>query len=303
MEVAQKKIKPILKWVGGKTQIMDKLMEKVPTTIHNYYEIFLGGGSVLLALLSNPNITITGDIYACDLNEALIFTYKNIQNNHEALALAVEKMKEEYQKCPLKGEVNRKPIQKEDALESRESYYFWIRKEYNATNDKRSVEASAMFIFLNKRGFRGMFRESSNGFNVPYGNYKTVNILDFEHLKEVSELIRNVKFIHGDFETTLKGVQKRDFVYLDPPYAPENSTSFVGYNKDGFGLEKHKTLFNMVKKLKCKWLFSNANVKLIQNSFPEDEYTVEKITARRSINSKKPGSKTVEVLISNKLDD
>ena len=300
MDAHQPKIKPILKWVGGKTQIMDKIIDNVPTTIRNYYEIFLGGGSVLLAILSNPNITITGHTYACDLNEALIFTYKNIQNNHEALAMAVEKMKEEYQKCPLKGEVNRKPLQKTDALGSRESYYFWIRKEYNSTNDKRSVDASAMFIFLNKRGFRGLFRESSNGFNVPYGNYKTVNILDFEHLKKVSKLIRNVTFIHGDFETTLKGVQKRDFVYLDPPYAPETSTSFVGYNKDGFGIDKHKTLFNMVKQLNCKWLFSNAHVELIQNAFPEDEYTVEKITARRSINSKKPGAKTVEVLISNK---
>tara|TARA_B110000285_G_scaffold121404_1_gene137259 strand:+ start:8634 stop:9536 length:903 start_codon:yes stop_codon:yes gene_type:complete len=299
MEVNQKQIKPILKWVGGKTQIMDKIMDKVPTTIHDYYEIFLGGGSVLLAILSNPNITIAGDIYACDLNKALISTYKNIQNNHEELFLAVDTMKKEYEKCSLKGEVNRKPLQKEDALESRESYYFWVRKQYNATNNKRSVEASAMFIFLNKRGFRGLFRESSNGFNVPYGNYKTVNILDFERLKEVSKLIKNVKFIHGDFTETLKGVKKRDFVYLDPPYAPENSTSFVGYNKDGFGVEKHKTLFNMVKKLKCKWLFSNADVELIQNSFPEHEYTVEKITARRSINSKKPGSKTVEVLISN----
>jgi DNA adenine methylase len=299
MENKKTNIKPILKWVGGKTQIMSELLKKFPTKIDNYYEPFVGGGSVLIAVMSNPDIEITGNVFACDLNEALIGTYKNIQTNHIKLFDTIDIMKKEYEKCPINGFVDRKAQNKTDSFSSRESYYFWIRSQYNKIKDKNSIKASAMFIFLNKRGWRGLFRESCNGFNVSYGNYKTVNIIDFSHLEMVRELIINVIFIHGDFEKTLDNEGTNDFVYLDPPYAPEKSTSFTGYTKNGFNVEKHKKLFSLIKKLKCKWLFSNANVELVQEYFPSNEYNVNKIIARRSINSKKPGSKTVEVLINN----
>ena len=161
------------------------------------------------------------------------------------------------------------------------------------------IERSALFIFLNKTCFRGMYRESSNGFNVPYGNYKTTPVIISEDdLNYISDLIKDVEFQHCSFIDSIKNCQEGDFVYLDPPYAPENANSFVGYVADGFNLETHKTLFSEIKKLdKIKFVMSNAKVELVTDTFKE--YNCIDIIARRAINSKKPGSTTTEVIIYN----
>ena len=138
----------------------------------------------------------------------------------------------------------------DDAKTSRESYYYWIRKQFNEAKED-SCRLSSMFLFLNKTCFRGIYRESSNGFNVPYGHYKNVpEIITKTELDKISELIKDVKFSCTDFSESLKKVSNNDFVYLDPPYAPENKTSFVNYVKDGFDLKKHEELFSLVKKLR-----------------------------------------------------
>jgi DNA adenine methylase len=156
-------------------------------------------------------------------------------------------------------------------------------------------------MFLNKTCFRGMYREGPNGFNVPYGHYKTTpTIVTKVDLDSVSYLIKNVEFIHNDFRDSIKKVKVGDFVYLDPPYAPENETSFVGYTLDGFTLESHNKLFHEIVKLdgkKIKFLMSNARVELVLNYFKDYECT--NIVARRAINSKKPDATTMEVLINN----
>ena len=165
--------------------------------------------------------------------------------------------------------------------------------------EKNTIERSALFIFLNKTCFRGMYRESSNGFNVPYGNYKTTPVIISEDdLNYISHLIKDVEFQHCSFIDSIKNCQEGDFVYLDPPYAPENSKSFVGYVADGFNLETHKTLFSEIKKLdNIKFVMSNAKVELVTDAFKE--YNCIDIIARRAINSKKPGSTTTEVIIYN----
>ena len=154
-------------------------------------------------------------------------------------------------------------------------------------------------MFLNKTGFRGMYREGPNGFNIPYGNYKkTPTIITKDELDKISDLIKDVIFIHCDFSTAMSKVKKGDFVYLDPPYAPENSKSFVGYVADGFNLDTHKLLFDEIKKLKnIKFVMSNAKVDLVTDNFKE--YNSNDIIARRAINSKNPGSTTTEVIIYN----
>ena len=292
--------KPFLKWVGGKTQIINNIISKIPAELNNYHELFLGGGSVLFALLSlqkQNKIKIKENIYAYDINNTLINVYKHIQNNKEDLYTYINSYIKEYDS--IKGNtINRKPTSIEDAKTSKESYYYWIRDKYNKIN-KETVECSALFMFLNKTCFRGMYREGPNGYNVPYGHYKTTpTIITKPDLDYISDLIKDVNFIQSDFNSSIQNVKDGDFVYLDPPYAPENNKSFVNYVADGFSLETHNNLFTAIKKLgTIKFAMSNAKVDLVTDNFKD--YNSEDIIARRAINSKKPGSTTTEVIISN----
>lgn len=294
--------KPFLKWVGGKTQIIDRVCSKIPKEINNYHEPFLGGGSVLLAVLTLKNqnkIEIKNKLYAYDVNPILINVYNNVKNNKEELYKLVKYYFQEYDN--IKGDIiNRKPKNIEEAKSSKESYYYWIRQKFNSL-DKSSIECSAIFIFMNKTCFRGMYREGPNGFNVPYGHYKnTPKFISLEEFTNISNLIQDVEFIHSDFKDSLDSVKNGDFVYLDPPYAPENSKSFVGYVSDGFDICKHKLLFDKIKKidkLGSKFVLSNAKVEMVLESFKD--YECDDIIARRAINSKNPGSKTTEVIIYN----
>lgn len=294
--------KPFLKWVGGKTQIIDAVLSKFPSEMENYHEVFLGGGSVLLALLSlqkQGKITIKNKIYAYDINKQLIDVYKHIQKDKDSLYHYITEYMDIYES--LSGTVvNRKPTTLDEAKTSKESYYYWMRSKFN-TIERESTERSALFMIINKTCFRGMYREGPNGYNVPYGHYKkTPTVITKDDLVYISDLIKDVEFIHSDFIVSITSIQFGDFVYLDPPYAPENTKSFVGYVADGFDLDMHRTLFAEIKKMAAhniKFLLSNAKVVLVTEEFKE--FASEDIVARRAINSKKPGSTTTEVLIYN----
>ena len=292
--------KPFLKWVGGKSQIINTIISKLPSTMNNYHELFLGGGSVLLAVLSlqkQGKITIKNKIYAYDINSILINVYKHIQSNKDELFSYITLYINEYDS--LSGtDVNRNPNTIEEAKTSKESYYYWMRSKFNNI-DKNTIECSALFMVINKTCFRGMYREGPNGFNVPYGHYKkTPTVITEADLTYISELIKDVQFMDVGFTTSIKNVGKDDFVYLDPPYAPETKNSFVGYVADGFNLDTHKLLFSEIKKLEgSKFVMSNAKVDLVTDNFKE--YNCQDIVARRAINSKNPESTTVEVIIYN----
>ena len=319
--------KPFLKWVGGKTQMIEKIIQKFPKNINNYYEIFLGGGSVLFALLSMKKqglINVQNKIFAYDLNSDLINVYKTIQNieSKNKLFDCLFKIVNEYDsiakvdKKKLSKVLNRKSKNKEEAQKCKENYYYWIRSKYNSGVDVDIIKKSAMFIFLNKTGFRGMYRVGPNGFNIPYGHYKkTPKFFTKKEYDLISDLIQDVEFVSCGFETSLTNFVKGDFIYLDPPYAPIDKNSFVGYTKDGFAYEKHIELFDIIKKIgyidgvssEVKFLMSNAKVKLVEDNFchdgdDEDEkkkINIEDVLARRAINSKNPGAKAKEVLIWN----
>ena len=298
--------KPILKWVGGKTQIMDKLIVEFPTEINNYREIFLGGGSVLLTLLSYVKsglIKVHGNIYAHDLNEPLIYIYKNIQTCHNELYDKLQEIITEFNKCE-NGELNREPKNIEEAKLSKENYYYWTRIQYNklSFNDKKTILGSAMFIFLNKTCFRGVFRVGPKGFNVPYGHYNNPEIINKEHLDEIHYLIQGVIFECCDYNTSLASIEDNDYLYLDPPYAPETKISFVGYTEKGFSLDNHNNLFKLIHKLtetKKKMMLSNADVSLVRENFIDQRYNITSILCKRAINSKNPDAKAKEVIIKN----
>jgi DNA adenine methylase len=297
-------MKPIIKWVGGKTQIVDKLLDAFPPVIDNYREIFLGGGSVLLELLDRVKagkIKVTGRIYAYDVNKPLVYVYKNIQSNHNELYRTIRGFIDEFGSCSG-NDVNRAPVSIEDAKLSKENYYYWMRARYNrlSSDEKTTVEGSALFIFLNKTCFRGVFRLGPNGFNVPYGHNANPEIINRVHLDEMHELIRDVVFECADFTVSMDAgkIGKDDFVYLDPPYAPENARSFVGYTDKGFPLDQHNRLFGMCRSLK-KMMMSNADVALVRQNFPAEQYTTNVVSCKRSINSKNPEAKTNEVIITN----
>ena len=298
--------KPIIKWVGGKTQILETILLDFPKEIENYHEIFIGGGSILLGLLTeikNKKIKVNGTINAYDSNEPLIYLYKNVQNNHNELYNKIQELINEFNN--LDGNIiNRKATNLLEAKTSKESYYYWIRNCYNKLNnkDKKSILGTSYFIFLNKTCFRGLFRLGPNGFNVPYGNYKNPEIINKEHLEEIHELIKDVNFECCDFTISLEKIKENDFVYSDPPYVPENNKSFVSYTKEGFDKESHLKLFeiyNNLNKRNIKIMMSNSDVKLVKDNFTNEKFNIKTILCKRAINSKNPQSKSNEVIIFN----
>ena len=332
--------KSLIKWVGGKQRNLDKILHHFPSVINNYHELFLGGGSVLLGLLDcicSNKIKLNGNIYVYDLNKTLIHFYKNIQTDYIKVYNYIKPIIEDYKNINVQNSIiYKKKDGKENFLkenpgidiknknnkqildsylktklsenlnnnknQSKEAYYYYIRDLYNnmTSDEQASFYGTALFIFLNKTCFRGVFRIGPDGFNVPFGNYKNPEIVNINSLKKISSLISSVHFSQSSFEESFQNIQERDFVYLDPPYVPEKISSFVGYTLDGFNLDKHKKLFSLTKNLNSnniKFVMSNSNVKLVTETF--SEFTIEKIICRRSINSKKPDSETTEVIIYN----
>jgi len=312
-----KKCKPILKWVGGKTQIMEDIISKFPEQMDNYYELFIGGGSVLIELLKKikeKKIKINKKIYAFDINNHLINLYKHIQNNKVELYKEVISLKEQYNSLKDSNEnslkdsnedslkdsknyINRNPKNLEEGMVCKESFYYYIRNEYNKI-EENSIKKSAYFLFLNKVCFRGIYRVGKNNrFNVPYGHYSnTPNIIDKVNLYSLSKLFKDVIFECQDCMNVFERISEKDFVYLDPPYYPINK-SFVGYSLSFENEDFHKLFFEKVRELKCKFVMSNSNSQDVYDIF--SKYIIYEVIAKRSINSKKPQSKTTELIIQN----
>lgn len=278
--------KPIVKWIGGKGDLLPTLMPMFPTHMNNYREPFVGGGSVLLATLGriqSGEITLEGNVYASDINEALIGMYKNIQSQPEALWTETEKWMIPYKSYP-------KEIQKD--------FYYEARNAYNAV-DKTTLGASALFIFLNKTCFRGLYRTNQDAiFNASFGNYTNPEILNHDHLMEIHRLIQGVVFQVMDFDAAMKERKEGDFVFMDPPYVPVNQTSFVQYNKEGF--DKHEILFKRCKSLSVRFMLCNSSTALVENEFKGEEgFQIRHVEAKRRVNSKEPGKTAMEVIITN----
>ena len=274
------KPKPFVKWVGGKRQLLRQFRElglyppeSFNPVTNTYYEPFVGGGAVFFDLLpKNAELS--------DLNKELVITYNVIKNNVDEL---VESLKKHiYDK----------------------EYYLEVRaKKVEGLSD---IEVASRFIFLNRTGFNGLYRVNKSGqFNVPFGRYNNPVICDEENLRRASDALQEVVITHQDYKNVLKTAKSGDFVYLDPPYYPINSTSsFTSYTAEGF-LEKEQTelrdTFVKLHKKGCFVMLSNSDTPFINELYSGlDGIIVNKITAGRAINSKGSGrGKITEVLVTN----
>ena len=304
--------KPPFKWVGGKTQLLNRILPRLPTTVEgDYVEPFIGGGSVLLAVLSMRrvgDITIKGKVRAADANETLIAAFRLLQTDDGEKLAALHARLVHYfgtfDGLPVaeKKTANRTPLHEGEARSSRESYYYWVRGRFNA-EPKRTVESVAMFWFMNKTCFRGVYREGPRGLNVPYGNPSvTPDVMSLHELRDLSALLRDVEFTCGDFGPVLDRTKKGDVAFLDPPYYPLNATSFVKYNVDGFDEPTHERLFAAVGLLREKsvdLVMCNASVPRVHALFAPPEYDVVEVVARRAIHSKNPEATATEVIVAN----
>jgi len=278
--------KPFLHWAGGKTQILDELYKKVPINkINRYVEPFLGGGAFFFMLRNNTNIK---QYYLLDLNKDLILTYKVVKNNVSELIDILSAYNSFYNEAPYLDV---------------EAYYRFIRDRYNKERkdfdyekfSKAWIRRAADTIFLNKTCFNGLYRVNRNGeFNVPMGTYKKRNIYDVDELLASSKALQKAEIICGDFEQSEKYIKENTLIYLDPPYRPLSSTSnFNNYSYEVFDDNEQKRLANFFKRMDEKGaylLLSNSDPK---NTNPDDNffeelyagYTIERIKAKRSINS------------------
>ncbi len=296
----QNKIKPFVKWAGGKSGLLSQLNKYYPLQLKNgeidcYIEPFVGGGAVLIDILQNYKIK---EAYAFDINIDLINSYNVIKNNVNELIQQLEKKEKEY-------------LQLE--AESRKEYFYEVRKTYNSKKLKEkemSVEKATQFIFLNKTCFNGLYRVNKNGdFNVPIGKYKNPTICDKENLKQLSKLIKDVKFEYGDYKESQKYIKQNTFIYFDPPYRPLNITSaFTSYTKENFDEQNQKELAIYYKKLsdkKIKVMLSNSNPKNInvEDYFFDNiynEFKINEVYAKRMINANSNARGEIsELLITN----
>ena len=284
--------KPFLKWAGGKGQLIDAISAHLPNmeNIDTYVEPFIGSGAVMFWLVSNyPNIK---QVVINDLNTELANLYQTIKYDVEGLITELRTLDSEYKARPTQ--------------EERSEYYYQIRVEYNArdlASRERNVRLAALFIFLNRTCFNGLYRvNGKNLFNVPFGKYANPKICDEDNLRNDSALLQKVEILNGDYAETLQYLSDRSFYYLDPPYKPISETSsFNSYSAMAFDDEQQirlKGFCDAINAHNGKFMLSNSDPKSVDdtNTFFDDlyrDYYINRVLAKRNINAK--GNKRGEI--------
>ncbi len=269
---------PFVKWAGGKRQLLSQIKERMPEKYNHYYEPFVGGGAVVFEL--QPENALINDI-----NKALINSYRQICHVPDAFLKAVNKLDEEM-------------------WEDGKKYYYNLREHYNDKLMKAEydVELAALFVFINKHCFNGLYRVNGKGlFNVPYNNSRRVSV-DENAIWEISEYLKKITIMDGDFEPACKDAGKGDFIFIDSPYAPLNPTSFESYTKEGFDIESHKRLAEFYDELTvrgCYCMLTNHNTELINALYGKKGYRIDVVSVKRMINSDASNRVGEEVIICN----
>lgn len=291
-------VKPFIKWVGGKSQLIEQLDAQLPADFDSlenvtYIEPFVGGGAMLFYMLQHyPNIN---HAIINDINPDLTTCYRTVRDNPKELIASLQDIENTY--FSLNTE------------EARKEFFIVVRNRYNEKN-LDPIENTTKFFFLNKTCFNGLYRVNKKGlFNVPFGRYSNPTICNPETILKDSELLQRVEILNGDFEETFKYAQGNTLFYFDPPYRPLNDTSsFNNYAKEAFNDDAQirlKKYCDRINDAGFKFMLSNSDGKSING---EDNffdvlyaaYQIERVLASRSINSNpnKRGELT-EILVRN----
>lgn len=257
-----KLVAPVLKWVGGKRQLLDTLTPLLPKRITAYCEPFVGGGAMLFNM--QPNVA-----YVNDINSDLIQVYNTIRTDVENLILTLSDFKNE-------------------------SDFFYSVRDWDRNREKYAmlsdVQKSARILYLNKTCFNGLYRVNNAGeFNSPFGNYKNPNIVNAPVLRAVSAYLNSatIHLTSTDYREVLEKIPKGTFVYLDPPYDPiSNTSSFTGYSKGGFSRDDQIRLRECcddLTKRGIKFMLSNSSTEFIREQYAA--YNIITVQAKRSINA------------------
>jgi DNA adenine methylase len=279
----EKNAKPFLKWAGGKTQLIPEIDKNLPYSVidkkFTYVEPFVGSGAVLFWMLGK--FTQLEEAVVNDINEDLMNTYKTIKSYPKGLISILEILQGEYHSL-------------NSIEEKKKEYYYQQRELFNMRKQDQTIH-SALFIFLNRTCFNGLYRVNrKNEFNVPMGSYKKPTICDKSNILAVSEALQKVELLCGDFEQTINYTGSNTLFYFDPPYKPLNETSsFNSYAKDEFDDDEQIRLKNFCKRLDLSghnWILSNSDVKEknAEDNFFDDLYSdfiIKRVDAKRSINA------------------
>ncbi|KIR02750.1 Methyl-directed repair DNA adenine methylase [Lachnospiraceae bacterium TWA4] len=271
-------IGPFVKWAGGKRQLLDQIKQRMPSDYNNYYEPFVGGGAVTFKFL--PKKAVINDI-----NAALINAYKVIASHPQEFLKYVNALDDEM-------------------WEDGKAYYYSIREHYNdkLMKNEYDIELAAMLVFINKHCFNGLYRVNGKGlFNVPYNNSRRKSCEE-ESIYALSNYLKNIIIMQGDFERACEKAKKGDFLFLDSPYAPLNPTSFESYTKEGFDIESHRRLARLYDELTargCYCMLTNHNTELINELYGNKGYKIDVVDVKRMINSDASNRVGKEVIIYN----
>ncbi len=276
----QNKPIPVIKWAGGKRQLIPQITELMPENFNRYYEPFFGGGA-LFCELTPASATIN------DFNKQLIGMYKQIKSSPDSLCDALFDLQNQYNSKPT--------IEKKDAL------YYEFREQFNSYlangADIKSPLSAALLIFLNKAGFNGLYRVNSSGiYNVPPAHRKTVNAYDKENILSMSKALKKTKIMCGDFEKACKDADKGDFVFFDSPYY----NTFDTYQAGGFSEADHIRLFKLYEDLSNKGVYcllTNNDCDYVKNLYKD--YNIKSVDVKRMINCNGNNRVGKEVIITN----
>tara|TARA_R110000824_G_C15215916_1_gene677138 strand:+ start:1483 stop:3498 length:2016 start_codon:yes stop_codon:yes gene_type:complete len=293
---------PIVQWVGGKRQLINRYEEYFPKDIQDYYEPFMGGAAVFFKLQELGKIN--GQSYLSDMNKELVVTCNTIVHHHKAVATLLDKINEKHSKDLYYK------IRNIDRVETSPKRY---RKTADLFDILTDVEIAARFLYLNKTCFNALYRVNKNNlFNVPVGTSLKKDFSDGGRLKQSAALFAQISVTLEDYRSTISSAQKGDFVYLDPPYEPVDkkgsekikvgNKSFTSYTAEGFTSADQIALKEQCDKLDrrgIKFALSNSNAAMILELYKD--YNVYQFEANRTLNSKKENRKNsaVEILVTN----
>lgn len=274
----KRKMSPVLKWAGGKTQLLKEILSNAPEGYNRYFEPFVGSGAVLLAL--QPQSVLINDT-----NEQLINLYRQLKDNLSAIKATINTL---------------------DGMPCDKEFYYSVRERYNRKIEVHSLDAecAALMVWINKHCFNGLYRVNSKGlFNVPYNNRSTGKSIDEFNLDNISEYLQSsdVEICCKDFEQACSDVSSGDFVYFDSPYIPESETAnFTSYTGGGFTSRDHERLAALFRELDgrgAKVMLSNNDVPLVYDLY--DGYNIRSMDVKRMINCDASRRKGKEVLVTN----